>query len=51
MLHGDTGSFSLCTGSSTFYDQPLDVLVYKAEDNGVYDFASCCEVAVQLVDA
>ncbi|RDX44922.1 hypothetical protein OH76DRAFT_1408529 [Lentinus brumalis] len=51
MLHGDTDSFSLCTGSSTFYDKPLDVLVYKAEDNGVYDFASCREIAVQLVDA
>ncbi len=51
MLHGDTDSFSLCTGLSTFYDKPLDALVYKAEDNGVYDFASCREVAVQLVDA
>ncbi|RPD60888.1 hypothetical protein L227DRAFT_86344 [Lentinus tigrinus ALCF2SS1-6] len=50
-LHDDADSFSLCTASSEFFPEPLDVLVYKAEDNGLYDFASCREVAVQLVDA
>ncbi|KAI0694924.1 hypothetical protein C8T65DRAFT_744234 [Cerioporus squamosus] len=50
-LHNDAHSFSLCKASSAFYDAPLDVLVYKAEDNGLYDFGSCREVVVQLVDA
>lgn len=41
----------LCKASSSFYDKPLEVLVYKAADNEVDDFGSCREVIVRLIDA
>lgn len=50
-LHGDADSFSLCKAESKFFDGFLDALVYKAENNGLYDFASCRSVVVQLIDA
>ncbi|KAI0694921.1 hypothetical protein C8T65DRAFT_698873 [Cerioporus squamosus] len=41
----------ICRGASEFFDHPLDILVYKAQDNEAYDLSSCREVAVQLVEA